>query len=297
MSKLKKAITKTELEQLMADEVKIYAGTRAVIKASVFERLTKRMVKCDKLHPNPDDEFTDPKIGPNYQIVSSYVEAIKVAKEHADIPWIDDPVIIEKTFPSGYLLLNGHHRWAACMMFGEPKIRCQIVNLTQEKDIEEMLKGTQNSKRAALDFDEVVMALDKDDACEPPLGPIRRMIYKERLRLGIPALFRMLSSKGYDIWVYSHSYHSYDYIRRLFKLHHARVDGIITGAGRKSAEFKEQKAQREKLFAEKYSETVHISIDSVLRTKRGTKETEEHEIKNAGASWYKEVMDAVGSFG
>ncbi len=289
-------MTKTELEKYIADEVNIYAGTRAVVKASVFERLTRRKVDCDKLHPNPDDEFTDPKIGPNYQIVSSYVEAIKRAREHEDTPWADDPLIIEKTFPSGYLLLNGHHRWAACKMFGQPTSRCHIVNLTQQIDIEKMLKNTNNTKRVALDFDEVVLGLDDDSLCEPKLGPIRRMSYKERLRLGIPALFRALSRQGYDIWVYSHNYYSYDYINRLFVLHHAGVDGIITGAGRKSAAFKEQKDKRDKMFSDKYSETVHISIDSVVRTNRGSKETQEFEIKDTGALWYKKVIDTVKGF-
>jgi hypothetical protein len=293
---MKKAITKTELEQLIANEVKIYADTRVPVKASIIERLRKRRVSCDKLHPNPDDEFSDSKIGPNFQIVSSYVEAIKRARLHAEIPWEDDPVIIEKTFPSGYLLLNGHHRWAACMMFGESKIRCQIVNLTQQKDIEQMLKNSLNTKRVALDFDEVVLGQGEEDICEPNLGPIKRLYYKERIRLGIPALFRVLSSHGYDIWVYSSKYYSYDRLRHLFRMYHARVDGVITGSGRKSASYKKQKAQREKLFSDKYSETVHISIDSVMRKKRGAEEAQEFEINEMGGSWYKEIIKVIESF-
>ena len=67
----------------------------------------------------------------------------------------------------------------------------------------------------------------------------------------------------------------------------------ITGAARKSSAFKEQKEQREKLFLEKYSETVHISLDSVIRKKRGADEIEEYEIKYTGASWYKEVINVM----
>ncbi|MCR5674667.1 MAG: ParB/RepB/Spo0J family partition protein [Lachnospiraceae bacterium] len=297
MKKLGKAISKSELEKLMADEVNIYAGTRAVVKASLPERLFTRMVNCDKLHPNPDDEFTDPRIGPNYQIVSSYVDALKLARWNEDTPWRDDPVIIEKTFPSGYLLLNGHHRWAACKMFGEEKIRCHIVNLTQEQDIEEMLERTQNVKRAALDFDEVVFGPEAEELCEPPLGYFRRRTYKERLRLGIPGLFRFLSGRGYDIWVYSREYYSYDYIKHLFRLYHARVDGVITGSGRKSTAFKEQKEHRDKLFSDKYAETVHISMDSITRTMRDSRDFTEYPVSDTGASWYKEVMDTIGGFG
>ena len=31
-----------------------------------------RSVSCSKLHPNPNDEFCDPEIGPNYSIISCY---------------------------------------------------------------------------------------------------------------------------------------------------------------------------------------------------------------------------------
>ncbi|MCR5735598.1 MAG: ParB/RepB/Spo0J family partition protein [Lachnospiraceae bacterium] len=285
-------LTKSELEKLIADEVNIYADTRVIVKASMAERIFVKRVSCSKLHPNPDDEFSDPKIGPNYQIVSSYVQAIKHAELHGDEPWLDDPVIVEKSFPDGYLLLNGHHRWAACRMYGKKRIRTKIVNLTQQQDIEKMLKSTDYSKRAALDLEEVVFS-DNEDLCEKPLKFLSGFSYKERLRLGIPALFRYLSSEGYDIWVYSNEYYSFDYLRHLFGKYHAGVTGVITGVGRKTKSFKETRLQREKLFESKYSETLHISIDNIVRTKRSGEEPEVYDIKDTDKGWYREAVDIV----
>ncbi|MCR4740073.1 MAG: ParB/RepB/Spo0J family partition protein [Lachnospiraceae bacterium] len=290
-------LTKTELEKLIADEKNIMADTRVVIKASVFERFFVTKIACSKLYPNPEDEFCDPKIGPSYRIVSSYIDEIKRETDHGNEPWMDDPVIVEKTFPDGYLLLNGHHRWAACRMYGRKKIRAHIVNLTQQQDIEKMLKSSDHTKRATFDLEEVVFAPEDISLSEKRPGVLfGKLFYKEKLRLGIPALFRFLSSEGYDIWVYSNGYYSFDYIRHLLRKYHAEVTGVVTGIGRKNKSFKEQRAQRESLFAKKYSETLHISADSIVRTKGAGYDPFEQELKDTGRGWYKEVVNGIKKF-
>ena len=40
----------------------------------------------------------------------------------------DEPVIVHKMQPDGYLILNGHHRWAAALKTGLDKIRAEIIN-------------------------------------------------------------------------------------------------------------------------------------------------------------------------
>ena len=68
---------------------------------------------------------------------------------------MDDPITVEKVHPDGYMILNGHHRWAAAMRVGIKMIPVKIVNLTNEVDIEKMLRASNNDKRATLDLDEV----------------------------------------------------------------------------------------------------------------------------------------------
>lgn len=42
------------------------------VKAGILERSVMRAIAPKKLFPNPDDEFTDPKIGPNDSIIMNY---------------------------------------------------------------------------------------------------------------------------------------------------------------------------------------------------------------------------------
>ena len=76
-----------------------------------------------KLHANPNDEFTFPDIGPNYGIISRYEEEIRNSYRVKQEPFDDDPIIVEKLHSHGYLIMNGHHRWAAAKKQGLKKIR------------------------------------------------------------------------------------------------------------------------------------------------------------------------------
>lgn len=178
--------TGTAFDEFIAEEVKKYKGIYVPVRAGILRRAIFRKARLSRLHPNPDDEFCMPKVGPNYQIISDYMQSFSIERAHSK------------------------------------------------------------------------------DYCEEPLPfPVSR-IYKERLRLGIPALFRYLNKKGYDIWVYSAGYYSADYIQRLFKKHHAHICGAVTGTGRKTADNMSQtRKELEGLIANTYQRTVHIDNDAV----------------------------------
>lgn len=73
-----------------------------------------------------------------------------------------EPLTIEKLYPHGYLLLNGHHRWAAAMRVGLRRVPVEIVNLAQESDIKKILENSKHNKRVTLDLDEVVFKSNDD---------------------------------------------------------------------------------------------------------------------------------------
>ena len=118
--------------------------------------------------------------------------------------------------------------------------------------------------RVSFDLDEVVFRPAGDDGMEKSLPFPLRNIYKQRLRRGIPALFRYLNKKGYDIWVYTAGYYSADYIQRLFRKYGVHVTGAVTGTGRKTSGSAEEKKKMETLIAAKYPETVHIDGETVF---------------------------------
>ena len=182
------------------------------------------------------------------------------------------------------------------LRLGFSRIPVEIVDLTQEMDIKAILKESKHDKRVSLDLDEVVFRSEKDALLEKPLPFPLRSIYKQRLRLGIPALFHYLNKKGYDIWVYTAGYYSADYIQRLFRKYHVHVTGAVTGTGRKAADTGAVRKELETMIAAKYLETVHIDNETVLRIFSRTRETADYDLGPAQADWSQRVMDVMETF-
>ena len=153
----------TEFQQFLDSEVSKYKGVYIPVKAGVLRRLLVKKLPLYKLHPNPDDEFCFPEIGPNYQIITNYEEEMRrfdTDRQGAAVyggSSAFEPLYVEKIRPDGYMILNGHHRWAAAVRMGLRKVPIKIVNLTQQMDVERMLRNATHDKRVAMDLDEVLI--------------------------------------------------------------------------------------------------------------------------------------------
>ena len=158
----------TEFEQFIADEIEKERGTMVPVKASLAERMFVKKARWQQLHPNPDDEFCFPSIGPNYSILSDYAEKF-VRHREADAKIWKDPLIVQKVYPDGYMILNGHHRWAAALRTGQAKIPIRVVNLTHEEDVKKILENSTHTRRVALDLDEVIFRTEGNGPLERPL--------------------------------------------------------------------------------------------------------------------------------
>lgn len=287
------AQSQTGLMDYVRDEVQKYKGIYVPIRSGFLRRLLVRRLACAKLHPNPDDEFCKPEVGPNFGIISRYSEQIRNALTPKER--FKEPLIVERIRPDGYMLLNGHHRWAAAFMNGLKKVPVQIVNVTQETDIKKMLGMAKSDRRAALDLDEVVFSAGGDEPTEKGVPFPFSLAYAQRLRLGIPALFHYLNVHDYDIWVYSDRYYSLEYVRTLFRLYHVRVTGIVTGAGRKRPGGARQREKLEGMVANHYAVTLSIDREALLRVDRQTKSYEEYSLGGAASDWSSKVMETIGS--
>ena len=285
--------TNTAFDEFLADEVRRYKGIYMPVKAGILRRAVIRKARLSRLHPNPDDEFCMPKVGPNYGIISEYMQSFRQERAHSR-EYCEEPLIVERVRPDGYLILNGHHRWAAALRLGYARIPIRIVDLTRDTDIRTILRETKHDKRVTLDLDEVVFRKEGEGPLEKPLPFPAGRIYKERLRLGIPALFHYLNKKGYDVWVYSAGYYSADYIRRLFRKYHVHICGAVTGTVRRTADNTAQtKKELEAMIANTYKHTVHIDSDTLLRISGRGGEMEEHAITGAAEDWSRRVMEIM----
>ena len=161
-----------------------------------------------------------------------------------------------------------------------------------ESDIQKILENSTHDKRVTFDMDEVVFREDDAPFLEKKLGFPYSIKHKKRIRLGIPALFYTLSKNGYDIWLYSANYESIDDVRDYFRCYGVHVDGIITGMAKDKKRTTSQRADIEKMIANKYTVTLHVDNDLILCTEKGTKEFQEFPL-DPGENWSKEAIAVI----
>ena len=109
------------------EEVATYQDDYQVVKAGFLERLVVKSLSPEDMHPNPEDEFVSETVGPNDEIINSYVRQIPML-QRCEKPIFTEPIMVEKMLPKGYLILNGHHRWAGAIRACVPTIRIRILD-------------------------------------------------------------------------------------------------------------------------------------------------------------------------
>ena len=274
-----------DLKAYIAEEVRRYKGISYPLKSSLLRRMLTGTVQTRKIHPNPNDEFCFPNIGPNYGIVTKYEHDILQARRNHTSPCFSEPLMIQKISPDGYMLLNGHHRWGAAIRMKQDKVPVEIVNLTQGADIQKALSRTKNHKRVTLDLDEVVLAPGQEN--------VKKM--HEQLRYGIPGLFHFLREMQYDIWLYSSKYYSMDYLFHLFRRYRIRIDGIVTGNVPHRPGIEDVRKKLDEVSA-KYDLSVHIDTQSVLCINRADKTFRDFPLGGDPQTWSAEITDVIRTY-
>ncbi len=277
----------------LREETEKYRGVAMPLRAGLLRCALIREVSAKKLHPNPDNGFCLTNVGPNEGIIAAYEQRIREMQGRGRHCFFDDPLTVQRMYPEGYMILKGHHRWAAAIRAGLRTVPVRVVDLTRAEDIRRMVLKARNSKRVVFDLDEVVFREESEGAVEKALPTPLNRLYPHRLRLGIPALFHDLSLMGYDVWVYTASYWSAEYVRHLFRLYHTRVAGIVTGTSRKGHGDAESRESLEALIANKYPLTVHIDSGTVLSVAGASKRFEEFPLSGSARTWSKEILEVL----
>ncbi|MBR4394285.1 MAG: ParB N-terminal domain-containing protein [Oscillospiraceae bacterium] len=281
----------TQFEKDVQQAVQKVKGVYFPVRTGMVDRMLTKKAECKSLYPNPDDEFSMPDIGPNDGVISSYEQQFLENIRHGQYYFHgNEPIIVEQLHPDGYMIINGHHRWAAAVKIGQREIPVHVVNLMHEADVKEILRNSTHEKRATFDLDEVLLRGADDPYLEKPLPSPWDKTYKERVRLGTPALFHALEKSGYDIWLYSAGYPSVDAVQDYFRLYHVNVCGVIAAVGTKKAA---AGAELEKLIQGKYRCTLHIDNDMILLTRRDTREHREFPLSGAPDTWSREIIDVL----
>ena len=271
------------------DDIKNNKGLFHPIKSPLVFRLKAIKIALKKLHPNPDDEFSMENIGPNWNIIGDYEKSIR-HNVLRNLDMFDDPIIAVRLDKGGFMILNGHHRWMACVNLRIPKIPVKIVNVTQDEDVYKVISKSKRDKCVTIDLDEVLFRTETtEDNSDIPFW--QNLIYKKNIRANASALIREFQQLGYDVWIYTGNYMSEQYIRGLFLLNKCHVDGIVNGINSK----KNPEKLRE-IFRTKYSTILHLDNETLTMVNTKTKKYEILDINASGDRWASATVLLAESF-
>ena len=116
-----------KLGKRIQEEIAKYMDSREIVRAGILEVLTTRFLSPDQMHPNPEDEFCDPDVGPNESIVEKYLDEAR-SNLQAGEDSFDEPIMVAKMKKGDYLIINGHHRWAAAVKVELKRVRVVVAN-------------------------------------------------------------------------------------------------------------------------------------------------------------------------
>ena len=195
--------------------------------AFYIERQLIRQASPNDLHPNPEDEFSDPAIGPSDKIVA-YYKNLYVNWKQCDTKDLIEPITVAKLSTGGYRILNGHHRWLAAKSICMKKIPIEIVNVISDDQILKTLNKLKGEMCVSFDLDEVLI-------CDPDKYPAEKLpfplnvAFPETIRKNAGLLTAALCDFGFDVWVYTGKFYSSQQVKALLGIHRGRVSGVING--------------------------------------------------------------------
>jgi hypothetical protein len=116
-----------DIYKIIREDLEQMDGKLTPVKVNLLTRKTTHYASPRELHVNPDDEFSMPSVGPSESIISNYSSiARRNAVSHEKV--YPEPIIVYKLKSDGYMMLNGHHRWAGALIAGVNKVHISIEN-------------------------------------------------------------------------------------------------------------------------------------------------------------------------
>jgi len=83
--------------------------------------------------------------------------------------------------------------------------------------------------RVSFDLDDTLfVSPDKFKTEKELLFPFNK-IFKERLRYGTISLLNYIKKQEIELWIYTTSFRSENYIKNLFRCYHLKIDSIVNG--------------------------------------------------------------------
>lgn len=147
--------------------------------------------------------------------------------------------------------------------------------------------------RVSFDLDEVLFVNPATHATEPELPFPKNRIYKERLRAGTPQLIHDLQQEGIEVWIYTTSFRSEKYIKRLFRSYGVRFDGIVNGQRHQNEVQGNRKEPMPTKMPNRYRISLHIDDEDVVVSYGRTYGFDVYQLNKQNDNWHDEIMEKV----
>ena len=147
--------------------------------------------------------------------------------------------------------------------------------------------------RVSFDLDEVLFVSPETHKTEPPLRFLLNRIYKERLRLGTPDLIHALQSMNYEVWVYTSSFRSDQYIARLFRHYGIRFDGIVNGTRHLREVQRSNKTVLPQKLPNRYRISLHIDDEEAICTAAGQYGFRAYQLNAQDDDWKEKIIETA----
>ncbi|MCF0134117.1 MAG: HAD family hydrolase [Blautia sp.] len=161
-----------------------------------------------------------------------------------------------------------------------------------EKDYQNIYSG---KTRVSFDLDEVLFVCPDTHKTEPALPFPFNKLYKERFRLGTPDLIHQLQDMGVEVWVYTSSFRSENYIKKIFRHYGVKFDGIING----QRHLREVQAGHKEILPQKlpnkYGISLHIDDESVIAIHGRTYGFKVYQLEEQDDDWKEKILECVKS--
>ena len=155
------------------------------------------------------------------------------------------------------------------------------------------MNPTTNRMRVSFDLDEVLFVSPDTHKTEPALHFPLNIFFKERLRFGTPDLIRTLQSMGCEVWIYTSSFRTEAYIKRLFRCYGVVFDGIVNAA----RHLKEvQRGHSETLphkLPSRYRISLHIDDENIVCTSGRQYGYNVYQLNAQDDDWREKIIERV----
>jgi hypothetical protein len=153
------------------------------------------------------------------------------------------------------------------------------------------MSSQERKMRVSFDLDEVLFVSPKTHKTEPALPFPLRNLFPERLRLGTPELIWELQIQGYEVWIYTSSFRSESYIRRLFRCYGVRLDGIVNGDRHLKEVQRDNKTVLPQKLPNRYRISLHIDDEAVICTAAGQYGFRAYQLNAQDDNWKEKILE------